>query len=226
MQQEDKDEHRVKLDSKNIMQRGVCGVFVGLPTNQAGWLICVPQSGRVFVSTDATFDENFGTFALAHNKVLCHNSLPVQGRGLTHVNNSRLQAFAGPPQALCQDQQEIPHMRDNEIKVIDTFELVSSSSLRDLPEGNDPKLQGESQQPDSNKIFAFANLLNHQGLLKRGDSDCNRSMCSIKVPASGIPLCLNFCLPMSGCVASHSVCSELQSNSIVSPLLKCSDLHH
>ena len=46
----DQDRALVTLTSKNITQRGVRGIFIGLPVNQAGWLVHVPASNKVFVS--------------------------------------------------------------------------------------------------------------------------------------------------------------------------------
>ena len=51
--------NQVNLNTKNIIQRGVRGIFVGFPDNQAGWSIFVPQSGRILVSVDVAFDEQF-----------------------------------------------------------------------------------------------------------------------------------------------------------------------
>ena len=40
-------------------QRSVKGVFIGLPSNQQGYLLYMPQSNRIAVSMDITFDEHF-----------------------------------------------------------------------------------------------------------------------------------------------------------------------
>ena len=40
-------------------QRGVRGTFFGLPINQQGYLIYVPQSQNISVSQDVTIDETF-----------------------------------------------------------------------------------------------------------------------------------------------------------------------
>ena len=47
-------------ENKTI-QIGVRGIFVGLPTNQQGYLIYVPQSQTIAVSHDVTFDVTFAS---------------------------------------------------------------------------------------------------------------------------------------------------------------------
>ena len=53
------------LNSKNAIQRGVRGIFVGFPKNQAGWSVFIPQSGKILNSADVAFDESFSSVALA-----------------------------------------------------------------------------------------------------------------------------------------------------------------
>ena len=48
-----------QLNRRNNPERGIRGVHVGLPRNSAGWLVYVPSTGRVLVSTDVVFDEDF-----------------------------------------------------------------------------------------------------------------------------------------------------------------------
>ena len=181
------EEKRTVSDSRNIIQRGVRGVFVGLPTNQAGWLVCVPQSDKVFTSADVAFDENFETFGLACNKLLCHDSLPVQGKGHSCIDNSRLQAFAGPPQVLHFEPDDedmeppVPQINEDEIEFIDQFELVPASAIQDELDSNGQEVQEEPRTFDPDETFNFIDLLNHQGPLKRGDPDCQGSMCDVEV---------------------------------------------
>ena len=66
----DNKKRRTNLTSKNIIQRGVRGIFVGFPANQAGWLVYTPQNGRIFTSADVAFDENFDSVGLTYNRVL------------------------------------------------------------------------------------------------------------------------------------------------------------
>ena len=42
-------------------QCSVKGIFIGLPSNQQGYLIYMPQSNRISVSMDASFDESFAS---------------------------------------------------------------------------------------------------------------------------------------------------------------------
>ena len=48
-----------QLNRRNSPERGIRGVHVGLPRNSAEWLIYVPSTGRVLVSNDVAFDEDF-----------------------------------------------------------------------------------------------------------------------------------------------------------------------
>ena len=48
-----------QLNRRNNPERGIRGVHVGLPRNSAGWLVYIPSTGRVLVSTDVVFDEDF-----------------------------------------------------------------------------------------------------------------------------------------------------------------------
>ena len=48
-------------------------------------------------SADVAFDEEFETFALAHDKTLFHDGVAVRGQGLGYVDESRQDAFTGTP---------------------------------------------------------------------------------------------------------------------------------
>jgi len=64
----DENGKRSLLTSKNIIQRGVQGIFVGFPANQASWNVYVPYTNQVLPSCDVAFDEYFTSVGLAHNK--------------------------------------------------------------------------------------------------------------------------------------------------------------
>ena len=48
-----------QLNCRNNPERGIRGVHVGLPHNSAGWLVYIPSTGCVLVSSDVVFDEDF-----------------------------------------------------------------------------------------------------------------------------------------------------------------------
>ena len=50
---------RQTLDRRNHPKRGIHGIHVGLPRNSAGWLVYIPSTGKVLVSADVSFDEDF-----------------------------------------------------------------------------------------------------------------------------------------------------------------------
>ena len=60
--------HDGKVQQNKTSQRAVKGVFVGLPTNQQGYLIFMPQSQHIAVSHDVTFDEQFHTAVITNWK--------------------------------------------------------------------------------------------------------------------------------------------------------------
>ena len=39
----------------------MCGIFVGIPDDTAGWLFYVPTAKRMYISMDAAFDEAFSS---------------------------------------------------------------------------------------------------------------------------------------------------------------------
>ena len=84
------------LNSKNIIQRGIRGIFVGFQPNQAGWLIHVPYINELYVSQNVAFDEDF-QISLAFDVIPFHGAAPIRhGRNLS--NPSYDVAFTGPPQ--------------------------------------------------------------------------------------------------------------------------------
>jgi transposase InsO family protein len=83
------------LTTTNIIQRGIRGIFVGFPIDQAGYLIYTPQSGRFLVSLDVAFDESF-TSALAFPNLLYHDALPTR-QAHTGRSTGGYIAHTGPP---------------------------------------------------------------------------------------------------------------------------------
>ena len=122
---------RATLNAKNIIQRGVRGIFVGFPKTQAGWSIYIPSSGNVLASVDVAFDENFTSEGLAFNKLLYHDSRPVRGQGKGYLDDSRTFAFTGPPNFFEHskveyegDEDDVPVIYDDEVPFVDEFHVV------------------------------------------------------------------------------------------------------
>ena len=46
-------------------QKGFCGIFVGVPEHQKGYLVYVPSTRKIIYSYDVFFDESFSS-ALAY----------------------------------------------------------------------------------------------------------------------------------------------------------------
>ena len=57
-------------------QHGCRGIFVGIPTDQAGYNIFVPSIRQIINSQDVLFDENF-TSAIAYTEVPYHDAMAV-----------------------------------------------------------------------------------------------------------------------------------------------------
>ena len=65
------------LQDHNLVQRGVRGIYVGHPVDQAGYLIWIPSARQFAVSADVSFDEEFSS-TLAYDGRLYHDSLPIR----------------------------------------------------------------------------------------------------------------------------------------------------
>jgi hypothetical protein len=65
------------LHSRNIVQQGIRGIFVGFPTNQAGWQVYIPASGHLLTSCDVKFDEEFQSI-LQYDFSVFHNATPTR----------------------------------------------------------------------------------------------------------------------------------------------------
>jgi len=65
------------LQDHNLVQRGVRGIYVGFPIDQAGYLIWIPSARQFAVLADVSFDEEFSS-TLAYDGRLYHDSLPIR----------------------------------------------------------------------------------------------------------------------------------------------------
>jgi Reverse transcriptase (RNA-dependent DNA polymerase) len=79
------------LVDRNIFQRGVRGIFVGFPTNSAGYLIWNPASSKLMISEDVAFDEHFQS-SMAMPRRLFHDAKPIRehGWGKKHHPSGRI----------------------------------------------------------------------------------------------------------------------------------------
>jgi transposase InsO family protein len=59
----------VTLTTKNHPQRGLRGIYIGLPRRNTGWLVFVPSNNTIYHSLDVYFDERFeSTIAFESNR--------------------------------------------------------------------------------------------------------------------------------------------------------------
>ena len=80
-----------------MIQRGVRGIFIGSPSNQAGWHIFVPQSGTIATILDIAFGDHFVSAGLCYNCLLFHDALPTHSHGPLSVDVTRFTGHTGPP---------------------------------------------------------------------------------------------------------------------------------
>jgi hypothetical protein len=79
------------------VQRGIRGIFVGFPTNQAGWHVYIPQSGHLLTSCDVQFYEFFQSI-LQYNTTLFHDSMPTRANPPTLPLDPTMPInYTGPP---------------------------------------------------------------------------------------------------------------------------------
>jgi transposase InsO family protein len=64
------------LHLRNIVQQGIQGIFVGFPTNQAGWQVYIPASGHLLTSCNVKFDEEFQSI-LQYDFSVFHDATPT-----------------------------------------------------------------------------------------------------------------------------------------------------
>ena len=50
-----------RLNMSHQAQKGFCGIFVGIPEHQKGYLVYVPSTRKVISSYDVVFDESFSS---------------------------------------------------------------------------------------------------------------------------------------------------------------------
>jgi Integrase core domain len=92
------DSVRVFTD-KNNAQRGLQGIFVGLPRHQAGYICYIPSTAEIRVSADVVFDENFES-TMGYSERLFSSAMPTVGVSLPLSADSDEDIsveFVGPP---------------------------------------------------------------------------------------------------------------------------------
>jgi hypothetical protein len=76
------------FDSKNNPQRGVYGIYCGIPRGQAGYLIYQPRTQQIIVSQDVSFDEEFLSMGPRMHKAFT-DAIPVQTPDTILINMSK-----------------------------------------------------------------------------------------------------------------------------------------
>ncbi|MGH3056509.1 MAG: hypothetical protein ACRDL7_16160, partial [Gaiellaceae bacterium] len=62
--------------TNNLPQRGIRGVFIGFPSDQAGSLVYIPSTRQIIVSADVAYDETFSS-AIAYTEKPFHDEMTL-----------------------------------------------------------------------------------------------------------------------------------------------------
>ena len=58
------------LNMRHQAQKGFCGIFVGIPEHQKGYIVYVPSTRKIIYSYDVVFDENvLVSYHIRHNLI-------------------------------------------------------------------------------------------------------------------------------------------------------------
>ena len=160
-------EPRVNLDSKNLIQRGVRGIFVGFPTNQAGWRIYVPQVNRLITSVDVAFDEAFVSTGLAYDKILYADAMPTRGVGHDLNSTSRDFAYSGPPFGIrftpyeSEVDEPLPDViYTDEMGAYDTYRYVGSTTTEQEDSSPADAIPAVVDKDNDNQEYDVEHIIN------------------------------------------------------------------
>ena len=162
------------LDNRNIVQRGVRGIHLGFPSNQAGWVIFIPSSRHVLSSADVSFDESFAS-ASSFNEQMFHDASPVRRLNQPFQNNGESTAHTGPPlfteEDVSIDAPWTPYTRwepeispdtlyEDEANALDTFVSTPEAINGETPEEEErgiPISDNPIQQENNQRDILFPN---------------------------------------------------------------------
>ena len=65
------------LNKRHQAQKGFCGIFVGIPEHNKGYLVYVPTTRKIISSYDVVFDESFSS-ALAYTSKLYSEAIAMR----------------------------------------------------------------------------------------------------------------------------------------------------
>jgi hypothetical protein len=159
----DSDANAATLNNKNLAQRGVRGIFVGFPINQAGYLVWIPTSGHTLASVDVLFDENF-TSPLQYPDQIFHDAQPTRNPIHCLTSPDATTDHTGPPNVYPNDADlnlpwtpftDIPPERTDDHL---TFDDIHMDALN---------LRPESQSEEENYNFIIAQQQQRQQQQRR-----------------------------------------------------------
>jgi len=159
------------LDQRSLVQRGVRGIFIGFPVNQAGWSIYIPASRHIIASADVSFDESFDSVSSLNN-TLYHDSLMVRSIHPPITSDEPI-AHTGPPLYVPNDTPDdaqwtpftalppelpVDIVNDADEAVVDIYE-ASGDHVVQSPETPAETLTSYTQGIDKEKMAMFAHYL-------------------------------------------------------------------
>jgi hypothetical protein len=162
------------INSKNHLQCGIIGIFVGLPRAQAGYIIYKPRSGHMRVSGDVVFDETFSTLGPAHHFAF-EDAFPVHDIASWHLTSDNFASSVPPddhygPQQVIYDKDYASNgflITANPTPDTELFESDDSNLVLDEPLNNpddvthayNSELWSEAEQPSSPLLLESTTVL-------------------------------------------------------------------
>ena len=166
-------------------QKGFCGIFVGIPQHQKGYLVYVPSTRKVILSYDVVFDESFSS-ALSYTSLpyseamVMHTAVTYtpydtsskeqtgdvitfaqfeEGNLLTETCNGTESGDKSNSKSIMMSEQDMEYLDEKE-KLDD--DLISTETLHDIRDGN-------QTHPNIDKREARLKIRDH---IKQNKSQC------------------------------------------------------
>ena len=125
------------LSRKNSPERGIRSIYVGLPQNSAGYLVYIPSTGTILVSSDVVFDEDFISTVVYQDPRL-PGGVPLQPPSLPPPEQDQIVHTTENPTLVASSDNAIESTKEPFLKNItkpDEVEEYFSEKLLPLVEG-------------------------------------------------------------------------------------------
>ena len=132
-----------KRATDKYSQQGVRGIFVGFPTDSAGWLFYVPDANRTYISMDAVFDENF-TSPLHLPTLPYQGAVKLRSLKMQTPNTETITEFTGPPHGLTETFPKDLHLLPP---------LIHQNDMSELTRPEPPKTRSKTKMSTNSQAF-------------------------------------------------------------------------